>query len=854
MFFFLLPNELFGQAPDLGVTSSFALIYINAPARTSKADRLFKQWDYLRAAELYEKEASENPNADVFFKLGECYRILKQYKKEEQAAYDKVNEAGIYSNSEFYLNYGLVLRANGNYYQAKAAFRKRSELMPSDLRGEFFSNSIELVIDDQKWDEPITITNVSTLNTVYADFSPVFYKEGIVFTSSRETACQEKIYGRMGVAYNDLYYANKGSNNIDFTDVVPFLKNNKEYNDGPASFSANFDTLYVSGVKTYLTDNRRKKNKTGENRILISTNKNGQWTEPTLFAFNSDNFSVAFPYLAPNGSRLFFVSNMPGGYGETDIYYCNREGNKWGNPINMGPNINTFNREKFPYIDSKGNFYFSSDGYQGFGGMDICIALNNNGTLEKAKPMKHPFNSYFDDYGILFIEDEKTGYFTSNRKDGGVGDDDIYYFDLERDQLVNDLSASAYTIGYRPTPRDKGVRFLVHSPKNIPDKRLVRETFPLRNYIFFDLGSTEIPDRYVLLTRDQVHEFKETQLENFTPSKPTSRSKRQMTAYYNILNIVGDRLEENPSSGITLVGSSEKGAEDGKAMAKSVKKYLTDIFLIDGSRIGIEGRSKPKIPSEQPGGKLELELLRQGDRRVSIESSSPAMLMEFQSGSDALLKEVEIIDVQEAPLESYVSFNAIGATETFSSWSLNISDTTGTVQHLGPYTREKVSIPGKFLLGSQTSGKYKVTMCGKTNSGHTVTMDTTIQIVLWTKNIIEKGMRFSVLFEFDFSKSITLYERYLTNIVTPKIPENATLFIHGYADVIGETDKNLSLSLARATDVSNIIKRALANTGRNDVKFKILGFGEDQALTPFANILPEERFYNRTVIIDIIPK
>lgn len=147
---------------------------------------------------------------------------------------------------------------------------------------------------------------------------------------------------------------------------------------------------------------------------------------------------------------------------------------------------------------------------------------------------------------------------------------------------------------------DQEVRFYVTSPKNIPAERTVRETFPLRNYVFFDLGSTEVPDRYVLLTKDQVKDFKEDQLEGFAPKIRSGRSERQMIVYYNILNILGDRLGKNPSATITLVGSSEKGPDDGQAMAESIKRYLVGVFGIGDSRISTQGRDKPKIPSEQP--------------------------------------------------------------------------------------------------------------------------------------------------------------------------------------------------------------------------------------------------------------
>lgn len=400
---------------------------------------------------------------------------------------------------------------------------------------------------------------------------------------------------------------------------------------------------------------------------------------------------------------------------------------------------------------------------------------------------------------------------------------------------------------------EPSVKFTVNSPTNIPVKRKVRETFPIRNYVFFDLGSTEIPDRYVLLKKDQVKDFREDQLEVYTPKHPSGRSQRQMTVYYNVLNILGDRMVRNPSAKVRLTGSSMEGIEDGKAMAESVKRYLVNVFGIDGSRISTEGRIKPIIPSEQPGGTKELDLLREGDRRVSIASESTAILDEYQTGPDVTLAPVEIVDTQEAPLDSYVTFNVKGADEAFNSWSLEVRDENGKLQNFGPYTHDKVSIPGKNILGTRPKGDFKVTMVGKTKSGKTVKKEAPLHVVLWTPPESEEGLRFSVIFEFNESQSIAIYEKYLSVVVTPKIPKNGTVIIHGHTDIIGDEAHNMELSLARANDVKGIIENSLKKAGRTDVKFEVYGFGEDQDLAPFENKYPEERFYNRTVIIDIIP-
>lgn len=398
------------------------------------------------------------------------------------------------------------------------------------------------------------------------------------------------------------------------------------------------------------------------------------------------------------------------------------------------------------------------------------------------------------------------------------------------------------------------VQFSINSPKNIAAERRVRETFPLRNYIFFDKGSKEIPDRYVLLKKDEVKDFKEDQLEAFKSKKLSGRSNRQMVAYYNILNILGDRMSKKPTTTIKLVGSSETSNEDGKAMAESVKSYLVNTFGIDESRISTEGRNKPLIPSGQPGGTKDLELLSEGNRRVSIETVSPTLLMEFQTGPDAPLQPVEIMDIQQAPLDSYVTFNVDGGKDEFKYWDLEVKDEKGAVQKFGPYTQKKLSLPGKSILGNRPQGDFKVTMIGHTKSGKTVKKEAPVHMVLWTPSKNEEGMRFSVIFEYDESELNNVYDKYLTDVVAPKIPQGASVIIHGYTDIIGDADHNKQLSLKRSKDVQMIIEKQLTKLGRGDVKFEEYGFGEEDQLSPFENKFPEERFYNRTVVIDIIPK
>jgi outer membrane protein OmpA-like peptidoglycan-associated protein len=311
-------------------------------------------------------------------------------------------------------------------------------------------------------------------------------------------------------------------------------------------------------------------------------------------------------------------------------------------------------------------------------------------------------------------------------------------------------------------------------------------------------------------------------------------------------------MGKNPSATINLVGSSESGTEDGKAMAVSIKNYLVNIFGINEIRIGVAGRYKPKIPSEKPGSTKNLELLREGDRRVSIESSSSVLLMEFQNGSNASLKPIEISSLQQVPIDSYIFFRVDTATKILSSWLLVIKDDSGNIQNFGPYTKDEVGLPGKAILGKRLEGNYTITMEGVTNSGNPIKKDTLIHLTLWTPSKDKEALRFSVIYEFDEAKASSIYEKYLINIVTPKIPKGSTVIIQGYTDIIGDEDYNQKLSLARANDVRRILENSLSKISGNDVVFEVYGFGENEKLAPFENKFPEGRFYNRTVVIDVI--
>lgn len=469
-------------------------------------------------------------------------------------------------------------------------------------------------------------------------------------------------------------------------------------------------------------------------------------------------------------------------------------------------------------------------------GIDILVSARNS----ESQMSISPFVSFLTDFGHNPRKTESWSVYSIRT---GIA------FKFGRIKKTNPLSSA--DPAPVPVVLEKQVEFSVRAPKEIPLERQVKETFPLRNSVFFDKGSTEIPKRYIHLTNAQALDFKETQLQQDQPNNlAKGRSSRQLEVYYNILNIIGDRMRSNAFSNIVLTGSSDKNPTEGRILAENIKQYLVKNFGISSSRFTTVGRDKPLIPSEQRGGTKELALLREGDHRVDITSISPELLLEVGGNASTTLKPVEIIAIEKDPLDSYVIFNVMGANDLLKSWSVEVADEHGNIQHYGPFTQDQAAIPGKTILGDTKKGNYTITMVGETKTGITVKKVTTVSFIE-ANDPKQQGLRYSILFDFDKSKTIASYEKFLREVITPLIPENGKVIIHGHTDIIGEEKYNQALSHDRALGTQQILEKELAATGKKNVSFESYGFGEAADTAPFQNNLPEERFYNRTVIIDI---
>jgi len=290
-----------------------------------------------------------------------------------------------------------------------------------------------------------SIKNVSS-NTKYSDFGVSYFGENsVVFASTRkDKSIRKRVWLTNKQPFLELY---KGtiSENGDITDVERLSKVlNSKYHDSNVAFTKDLNTVYFSR-NNYL-NKEFKKDTTGMNLIQLykaEIGLEGEWTNIQAMPFNSDNYQTGHPVLNEAEDKLYFTSDMPGSIGLTDIYVVDiKTDGTFGEPRNLGPEINTTKREMFPFIDNKNVLYYSSDGFADTkGGLDIyATKLNSSGFFKNPMNIGLPINSNKDDFSFVINSNSKKGYFSSNRKNG-KGDDDIYSF-IELNPLNFDCNQS----------------------------------------------------------------------------------------------------------------------------------------------------------------------------------------------------------------------------------------------------------------------------------------------------------------------------------------------------------------------------------------------------------------------------
>jgi outer membrane protein OmpA-like peptidoglycan-associated protein len=273
----------------------------------------------------------------------------------------------------------------------------------------------------------VSIRNAAGVNTGKLEFSPTYYQNGIVYVSSRYKS--GPVDKKIGETFFELFYAETDAEGMPQNPQPFSLSVNSQVHEGPVSFSRDGNLLYFT--RNNLDKGIAKANTKRQVVMKVYEARRGKydWENVKELPFNSDDYTCVHPALAADGKRLFFASDMPGGYGGMDLYFVERRGENWSKPINLGPDVNTTGNEVFPYLHESGVLFFSSNGHGGAGGLDI-FKIDISGSVWSAlQNLGDPFNSAKDDLGFIINEESTNGFFASDRTDGGAGKDDIYRFD-----------------------------------------------------------------------------------------------------------------------------------------------------------------------------------------------------------------------------------------------------------------------------------------------------------------------------------------------------------------------------------------------------------------------------------------
>lgn len=398
--------------------------------------------------------------------IAESNRKIKNYDETVHWYGELCKQKSI--KPEWALYYAEALASKQKYEESRYWYAKYSGMKPADRRANAFSKADLNLIAGNSGNYKIRFLNI---NSDDSEYSPMYYKNGLLFISNRPHDLRF-VFQWDRTSYSDIYIVDdlksiveaepsnateeektgmpirdtkdrsligllKSSGEKEIhTNEEPYLLKGKvrsSYHEGPAALLPEGNLIFTRN--NYISG-KSEQSKTGINKLKLFTASGTEWEKITPFPYNNNEYSIGHPAVSEDGKMLIFASDMPNGFGGTDLYYCLRksEGEKWGKPVNLGPEINTEGNEQFPYLHPNGKLYFSSTGHPGLGGLDIFeVLIKDMKAAGVPRNMGADINSSVDDFGFIQDKEEKTGFFSSNRR----GNDDIYQF--ERVQFSNNL-------------------------------------------------------------------------------------------------------------------------------------------------------------------------------------------------------------------------------------------------------------------------------------------------------------------------------------------------------------------------------------------------------------------------------
>ncbi len=392
-------------------------------ALIKSGDKKFDSLYYSDATAKYEKALKKQPdNMDLNLKLANSHRLLNNTEISE--GYFKTVADSMELPTQENLHYAQVLMKNNKYEDARPYLMKYLEANPNDIVATDLLVSIDNV-DELKVDTSAYVLTDLPLDFLVSMYGPAKYGEGIIFAGETEIISAKSANPWTGYSFLDIFYTKKDANgNWEIPEKFGEVLNGP-FHEGTATFNKD-QTQIIYTRSAMRNDKKRLLNEENENQFFLyqSTKDDNGWSKPEKLPFNSIDYSTGHPSLSADGKTLYFSSDMPGGYGGSDIYKTSFDGSNWSEPVNLGSAINTPANEVFPHVANNGKLYFSSEGHRTLGGLDVFVSEERAGVWSNPVNLAYPLNSSRDDFAIYVNEDDSTGYVSSNR--GGV--DMIYEF------------------------------------------------------------------------------------------------------------------------------------------------------------------------------------------------------------------------------------------------------------------------------------------------------------------------------------------------------------------------------------------------------------------------------------------
>lgn len=401
-----------------------SFFYSCTSVKLRNANVYYEEMAFADAIKNFEAVLSKRMIPDAAIKLADCYRQTGNSAKAELWYSQVVKFPESLPVHKLY--YGEALMENGKYAEAKTWFNNYLKIVTNDERAKNLLQSCDstnvFFADTTQYEVTPIALNISNTN----NFSPTWYRSGIVFVSDRTAPGKRKVKSNYtGMQFLDLFYVKKTDKGNWLEPELLRGNINGGFNEGPAVFSKDFNVVYFT--RNDYTENKVNKNKKSYNNLKIykGTFTGGEWNISSDLPFNNQEYSTGHPSISGDGVSLYFVSDMPWGYGGSDIYQVKYINGRWNNPQNLGAGINTSGNELFPFIYKDSVLFYSSDGYYGLGGLDVFEAVYKNEKWASPFNIGYPVNSSKDDFGFIIDSSGSSGFFSSNRNDGF---DKIYSF------------------------------------------------------------------------------------------------------------------------------------------------------------------------------------------------------------------------------------------------------------------------------------------------------------------------------------------------------------------------------------------------------------------------------------------